>query len=154
MDQHCCQSSGFPGERHVCVYHRFVFIHIPSQWISYSLIVALITFAGTPPDLFSPWFINRFLYKQIWIFYQFSRAIGYGAIACCYIFLGDHLVLCGTLSIILLFLLEMCKTVPNTVGFDMNIRFADYQMYLSGERLENSSSIFSWFTRNFTSSKI
>lgn len=119
--------------------------------LPYSLIVALISFAGTPPDLLSPYFLKRFSYKQIMIFYQLSRAIGYGVIALAMWFCGENLVFCGTLSIVVMFFLEMTKTVPTTAGHDMNVRIGDYQMYLSGERLENFSSVFGWFTGPITS---
>ena len=118
--------------------------------LSYSLLVALVSFAGTPPDFFSPYFIKRFSYKQIMIFFQYSRAIGYSIIVLCYWFLGDNLKLCGIVSIVMLFIMEMCKTVPVTVGHDMDIRINDYQMYLSGERLENFSGVFGWFTGPIT----
>lgn len=113
---------------------------------AYSLIVALVSFAGTPPDFFTPYFIKRFSYKQIMIFYQYSRAIGYTIIVLSYIFLGSNLKLCGIISVIMLFLMEMCKTVPTAVGHDMDVRISDYQMYLSGERLESFSGVFGWFT--------
>lgn len=112
----------------------------------YSLIVALVSFAGTPPDLFAPYFIRRFSYKQIQIFYQLSRAIGNTIIVLALLFLGDRLILCGTICVVTLFLLEVCKTVPATVSYDMEVRINDYQMYLSGERLENFSGVFGWFT--------
>ncbi|MBQ7740054.1 MAG: MFS transporter [Eubacterium sp.] len=118
--------------------------------LSYSLLVALVSFAGTPPDFFTPYFIKRFSYKQIMIFFQYSRAIGYGIIVLCYWFLGDNLKLCGIISVVMLILLEMCKTVPVAVGHDMDIRISDYQMYLSGERLENYSGVFGWFTGPIT----
>lgn len=118
--------------------------------LAYSLIVALVSFAGTPPDLFTPYFIKRFSYKQIMIFHQYSRAFGYTVIVLCYIFLGHNLKLCGIISVIMLILMEMCKTVPTAVGHDMDIRISDYQMYLSGERLENFSGIFGWFTGPIT----
>lgn len=114
--------------------------------LPYSLIVALISFAGTPPDLFSPYFLKRFSYKQIMIFYQLSRAIGNAAIVCAIWFCGENLTVCGTICIFVLFFMEMTKTVPTTAGHDMNVRIGDYQMYLSGERLENFASVFSWFT--------
>ena len=117
----------------------------------YSLIVALISFAGTPPDLFAPYFIKRFTYKQIQIFYQLSRAIGNSIIVLSLLFLGDRLILCGTICVVTLFLLEVCKTVPATVSYDMEVRINDYQMYLSGERLENFSGVFGWFTGPITS---
>ena len=42
--------------------------------------------------------------------------------------------------------MEMFKTVPTTAMHDMNVRISDYQMYLSGERLENFTGVFGWFT--------
>lgn len=119
--------------------------------LPYSLIVALVSFAGTPPDFFSPYFLKRFSYKQIMIFYQLSRALGNAAIAAAIWFCGDNLNLCGTICIIVLFLMEMTKTVPTTAGHDMNARIGDYQMYLSGERLESFAGIFGWFTGPITS---
>ena len=53
--------------------------------------------------------------------------------------------------------MEATSTVPKSVAHDMNVRITDYQMYLSGERLENYSGvysyagIFSWFTGPITS---
>ncbi|MBQ8783546.1 MAG: MFS transporter [Clostridia bacterium] len=114
--------------------------------LPYSLIVALISFAGTPPDLLSPYFLKRFSYKQIMIFYQLSRAIGNAAIVLAIIFCGENLVLCGTICVVVLFFMEMTKTVPTTAGHDMNVRIADYQMYLSGERLESFAGVYGWFT--------
>lgn len=114
--------------------------------LTYSLIVALVSFAGTPPDFFTPYFIKKFSYKQIMIFYQLSRAVCYTVIVCCYLFCGDNLVLCGTLSVIMLFITEMFQTVPKSVSHDMDVRVNDYQMYLSGERLESFSGVFGWFT--------
>ncbi len=119
--------------------------------LAYSLIVALVSFAGTPPDFFTPYFLKRFSYKQIMIFYQLSRAVGYSVIVCCYLFFGENLMLCGTLSVVVLFLMEMCKTVPTSSGHDMDVRVNDYQMYLSGERLESFSGVFGWFTGPITS---
>ena len=118
---------------------------------AYSIIVALVSFAGTPPDLFTPYFIKRFSYKQIMVFYQYSRAIGYGIIVFAYLKFGNNLMLCGTISVIMLFIMEMFKTVPTAVNHDMEIRIKDYQMYLSGERLENFAGVFGWFTGPITS---
>lgn len=119
--------------------------------LPYSLLVALISFAGTPPDLLSPYFLKRFSYKQIMIFYQLSRGIGYSIIATAMWFCHDNLTLCGTICVIVMFLLEMTKTVPTTAGHDMNVRIGDYQMYLSGERLESFAGVFGWFTGPITS---
>lgn len=119
--------------------------------LTYSLIVALISFAGTPPDFFTPYFIKKFSFKQIMIFYQLTRALCYTVIVCCYLFCGENLVLCGTLSVIMLFITEMFQTVPKSVSHDMDVRVNDYQMYLSGERLESFAGVFGWFTGPITS---
>lgn len=119
--------------------------------LTYSLIVALISFAGTPPDLFTPYFIKRFSYKQVMIFYQLSRAVCYTVIVCCYLFCGENLILCGTLSCVMLFITEMFQTVPKSIAHDMDVRVNDYQMYLSGERLESFAGVFGWFTGPITS---
>ncbi len=119
--------------------------------LPYSLIVMLISFAGTPPDLLSPYFLKRFSYKQIMIFYQLTRAIGNALIAAAMWFCGDNLTLCGTICVVVLFFMEMTKTVPTTAGHDMGVRIGDYQVYLSGERLESFSGVFGWFTGPVTS---
>ncbi len=119
--------------------------------LPYSLIVMLISFAGTPPDLLSPYFLKRFSYKQIMIFYQLTRAIGNALIACAMWFCGDNLNLCGTICVVVMFFMEMTKTVPTTAGHDMGVRIGDYQMYLSGERLESFAGVFGWFTGPITS---
>ena len=117
----------------------------------YSLIVSLVSFAGTPPDFFSPYFLRRFSYKQLMVFCQLSRAIGNSIIVLALVFLGDKTTLCGAICVVTLMLMEMCKTVPRTAQRDMDIRINDYQMYLSGERLENFSGVFGWFTGPITS---
>ena len=117
----------------------------------YSLITALVSFAGTPPDFFTPYFRKRFSYKQIMIFYQLVRAIGYSCIVACYLLFGENLTLCGIVSIVILIFMEMCSTVPKSINRDMEVQINDYQMYLSGERLESFSGVFGWFTGPITS---
>lgn len=118
---------------------------------AYTLLVTLVSFAGTPPDLFTPYFIKKYTYKQIMVFFQYTRVVGYSIIVCVYWFFGTNLMLCGTVSVIMLFVMEMFKTVPTAVNHDMEIRIKDYQMYLSGERLENFAGVFGWFTGPVTS---
>ncbi len=119
--------------------------------LPYSILTLLVSFAGTPPDLLTPYFLKRFSYKQIMIFYQLTRGIGNLGLVAAIWFCGDNLVLCGSLCIVVMFLMEMTKTVPTSAGHDMNVKINDYQMYLSGERLESFSGIFGWFTGPITS---
>lgn len=118
--------------------------------LTYSLIVALISFAGTPPDFFTPYFRKRFSYKQVMIFFQLSRAVCYSIVVAAILLCGENLVLCGTICVICLFITEMFQTVPKSIGHDMDVRINDYQMYLSGERLESFSGVFGWFTGPIT----
>lgn len=112
--------------------------------LPYAILIQLVSFMGTPPDLLSPYFLKRFSFKQIQIFYQLSRFIGNGAIVLAIWFCGENLMLCGTICVLVMFFLEMTKTVPVTAGHDMRVRITDYQMYLSGERLENISGVYSY----------
>ncbi|MCR4563218.1 MAG: MFS transporter [Clostridiales bacterium] len=114
--------------------------------LSYGLIVSLVSFAGTPPDFFTPYFIKRFSYKQIMIFYYLTRAIGWSVVVATILLCGDNVTLCGIICVIILILLEVTHTIPMSVMHDMDIRIGDYQMYLSGERLEAFSGIFGWIT--------
>ena len=114
--------------------------------LSYGLIVSLVSFAGTPPDFFTPYFIKRFSYKQIMIFYYLTRAIGWSIVVATILLCGDNVTLCGIICVIILILLEVTHTIPMSVMHDMDIRIGDYQMYLSGERLEAFSGIFGWIT--------
>lgn len=116
----------------------------------YSLLFTLVSFCGTPPDFFTPYFRKHFSYKQIMIFYQLVRAIGYSVIVASYLLFGDNLTLCGTVSIIALMVMECCSTVPKSINSDMQVQINDYQMYLSGERLEGFSGVFGWFTGPIT----
>lgn len=117
----------------------------------YSLIVTLVSFCGTPPDFFTPYFRKRFSYKQVMIFYQLVRAAANTVIVLCYLFFGDNLTLCGTISIIALMFEQVCSTVPKSINSDMQVQINDYQMYISGERLESFSGVFGWFTGPITS---
>ncbi len=114
--------------------------------LAYGLIVSLVSFAGTPPDFFTPYFIKRFSYKQIMIFYYLTRAIGWSLVVATILLCGDNVTLCGIICVIILILLEVTHTIPMSVMHDMDIRILDYQMYLSGERLEAFSGVFGWIT--------
>ncbi|MCH5192257.1 MAG: MFS transporter [Oscillospiraceae bacterium] len=114
--------------------------------LAYGLIVSLVSFAGTPPDFFTPYFIKRFSYKQVQIFYYLSRAVGYGIVVAAIILCGDNVTLCGIICLIVMILMEATKTIPTAIHHDMEVRINDYQMYLSGERLEGFAGIYGWFT--------
>ena len=93
--------------------------------LPYTIIVNLISFAGTPPDLCAPFFLKRFDYKQIMIFYQQTRAFGNALLVGAFWFFADNVHICGLACIIVMFLMEMTKTIPTTAGHDMGTRIGD-----------------------------
>lgn len=118
--------------------------------LPFSILQLVISFAGTPPDFLTPYFLKRFSYKQIMIFYQLTRAFGNMLLVAAIWFCGDNFIVCGLACCLVLFLMEMTKTVPTSAGHDMNVKIDDYQMYLSGERLESFAGVFGWFTGPIT----
>ena len=66
------------------------------------------------------------------------------------LFLGNSHFLCGVAIYIAML---ACNTLEAAVGIaqdDTKIRVTDYQMYISGERLEEYQKIISWFTTPIT----
>ena len=60
-------------------------------------------------------------------------------------FLRDRQALCGILIFVSDFITTALCQVCSVADSDMGIRLGDYQMYISGERLESSAGVFSWF---------
>ena len=52
--------------------------------------------------------------------------------------------LCGIVIFACEFVKGFATSIPDVADSDMGIRKNDYQMYLSGERLENFSGVFNW----------
>ncbi len=112
----------------------------------FSLIEMLVSFVGNPGAFLAPWIRKRFQYKSLMIFKRLvfaGQSLGY--IAACYFF-KDNYSLCGTIMIISLCIGDMLTSGLKLAESDMNVRINDYQMYLSGERLESYSGIIGWFT--------
>ena len=64
---------------------------------------------------------------------------------CALAFLGGNIRLCGLVMFSIYWLRDFLIEIPKIAERDMNVRLYDYQMYLSGERLEGFSNIFGWF---------
>ncbi|MBQ3044894.1 MAG: MFS transporter [Clostridia bacterium] len=114
--------------------------------IVFSLTEMLVSFVGNPGAFLAPWIRKRFQYKTLMIFKRLvfaAQSAGY--IIACYFF-KDNYMLCGTIMVISLCLGDMLTSGLKLAEEDMNVRINDYQMYLSGERLENYSGIIGWFT--------
>ena len=114
--------------------------------IIFSLVEVLVSFVGNPGAFLAPWIRKRFQYKTLMIFKRIvfaAQSAGY--IIACYFF-KDNYMLCGAIMVVSLCIGDMLTSGLKLAEEDMNVRINDYQMYLSGERLENYSGIIGWFT--------
>ena len=66
------------------------------------------------------------------------------------LFLGNMHILCGVAIYLAMFLANLLESAVAIAQKDTKIRITDYQMYISGERLEEYQKIISWFTTPIT----
>ncbi|MBO4894068.1 MAG: MFS transporter [Clostridia bacterium] len=111
----------------------------------------LVAMMGNPGAFLSPWIRKRFQYRTLIIFKRFvlaGQSLGY--IIACWVF-SDNYFMSGLIMLISLCLGDMLNSAISLAQTDMDIRLKDYQMYLSGERLENyQGTIKDWFVSPFT----
>ena len=112
--------------------------------IEYSLICLLYTSRTTIPAFIAPYFIKRFSYKQIRVFKQIVEVVHTTVCIVTLLTCTENIKLCGIILFASLWLRGFLTEVGNIARADMNIRLSDYQMYLSGERLEGFSNVFNW----------
>ena len=111
----------------------------------YSILTGLLLFRSTVPTFFAPWFVKRFSFRQMKIAKEIVEIAHCVACILALRFLGGDIRLCGIVMYASYWLRDFFTEIPKIAERDMNIRLADYQMYLSGERLEGFSNIFGWF---------
>ncbi len=110
--------------------------------IIYSIIITVLSLFGSAPYFISPFFIKRFSYKQIRVFGQLSKGVVSALYVVVLFFSGTNYIFMSTMLILLKCLFNLCVAIPDVASADMSCRLLDYQMYLSGERLENFKGIF------------
>ena len=111
----------------------------------YGAVMLLLLARFALPSFFAPYFMRRYTFRQMRIFRQiFEMAHCVNVILALY-FLSDDVRLCGIVMFVGYWLRDFIIEIPKVAEKDMNIRLFDYQMYLSGERLEGFSNIFDWF---------
>lgn len=117
--------------------------------IIYVIIQNLISMMGNPGAFLAPWIRKRFQYKTLVLFKRLvlaGQCLGY---ICAFYFFKDNYFMSGLIMLISLCIGDMLKSALDLADADMNIRLKDYQMYLSGERLENYQGVVGWFTGPF-----
>ena len=108
----------------------------------YSVIITAFSLAGSLPYFIAPYFIKRYSYKSIRIFGQICKGVCSILYVTVMYTCAHNYVLMGALLVIVKMLFDLTRAVPDVAGSDMECRLRDYQMYLSGERLENFGGIF------------
>lgn len=103
------------------------------------------TLYNIPAEFLAPFIIKRFDFKKL---YMVSRSI---AVVCdvlellAVLFLNNHSVVTLAIALLVLNFISGLFTRANAKAIEnMNIKINDYQMWLSGERLESYSGVFGW----------
>ena len=110
------------------------------------LVTNLIKFVGNPGAFLAPWIRKRFSYRSLIVFQRAVRtAQCVGFIIACTVFKQDYFV-SGLIMLICILVNDFLLSAIGLAQADMDHRINDYQMYLSGERLENFGGVVTWFT--------
>lgn len=128
----------------------FFSMRLYTQGALYGVLKLLMSFRSTPPSFFAPYFIRKFSYKSLRIFKQFTEILRCVIIIAGVFFFPDRQVLTGVMIFVAEFFYGMIRDIPHVAQKDMDVRLNDYQMYISGERLEKFSGVFNWFTSPIT----
>ena len=111
----------------------------------YSALTGFLLFRSTVPTFFAPWFMKHYSFKQLRIFKEVIESVHCVVCILALLLLGHDIRLCGIVMFASFWLRDFFTEISKIAERDMNVRLADYQMYLSGERLEGFSHIFNWF---------
>ena len=123
----------------------FFSMRLYTQAALYGAIKLLFTFRTTPTSFLAPYFIRRFSYKTLRIFKQLCEVTRCALCIVAIFFLRDRQALCGVIIFASEFITRVLEQVCVVAEQDMGVRLGDYQMYISGERLEASAGVFNWF---------
>ena len=115
-----------------------------TQCIVYGLMKTLMSFRSTPLSFVAPYFVRRFSYRTLKIIKLVVCAVSAVSEMLTIMAFPTKQNLCGIVIFTCEFLKGFATSIPDVADSDMAVRKNDYQMYLSGERLENFSGVFNW----------
>ena len=115
-----------------------------TQCAIYGLMKTLMSFRSTPLSFVAPYFVRRFSYRALKIIKLTICAVSAVSEMLTIMAFPTKQNLCGIVIFVCEFLKGFATSIPDVADSDMGIRKNDYQMYLSGERLENFSGVFNW----------
>ena len=116
----------------------------------FSIAEIIYKMSGNPGQFLAPWIRKRFQYKQLIVFKYIVLALRNGAYILAILFLGNSHFLCGLAIYIAMLVSNTLEAAVGIAQDDTKIRVTDYQMYISGERLEEYQKIITWFTTPIT----
>ena len=122
----------------------FYSMRMYTQCVLYSILKTLLSFRETPLSFVAPYFVKKFSYRSMKVLKLIVNAIGTLLQMLVIMLFPEKQNFCGILIYVVEFIKGVFNSVPNVADNDMTIRKNDYQMYLSGERLENFSGVFNW----------
>lgn len=128
----------------------FFSMRLYTQGILYGIMKLLYNFRSTPTSFLAPLLIRKFSYKTLRVFKQLCEVARCVLCIAAVYFFRDRQSLCGILIFVIEFVTTALAQPCAIAGSDMAIRLGDYQMYMSGERLESSTEVFKWFTNPVT----
>ena len=115
-----------------------------TQCAIYGLMKTLMSFRSTPLSFVAPYFVRRFSYRTLKISKLIICATCAVAEMLTIMTFPTNQNMCGIVIFACEFVKGFANSIPDVADSDMTIRKNDYQMYLSGERLENFSGVFNW----------
>lgn len=118
--------------------------------IIYVIVQNLISMMGDPGAFLAPWIRKRFQYRTLVVFKRIVLAFECaGYVIACVVF-KENYFMSGLVMLISMCISDMLTSALKLAEEDMTVRLRDYQMYLSGERLENYQGVVGWFTAPFS----
>lgn len=115
-----------------------------TQCALYGLMKTLYSFRSTPLSFIAPYFVKRFPYRTLKVFKLIICALCAVSEMLTIMAFPTKQNMCGIVIFTCEFIKGFANSIPDVADSDMTIRKNDYQMYLSGERLESSSEVFKW----------
>lgn len=120
------------------------------QGIIMVIVKQIVAFGGNPGALLAPWIRKRFQYKSLVVFKRTVLACQSAAtIIACFVFDDDYFI-SGLIMVIAWIVTDALISAIKLAEEDMAVRVSDYQMYLSGERLDSFGGVVNWFTAPFS----
>ena len=121
-----------------------------TQCAIYGLMKTVMSFRSTPLSFVAPYFVRRFSYRTLKIVKLIVCAVSAVSEMLTIMAFPTKQNLCGIVIFVCEFFKGLATSIPDVADSDMGVKKNDYQMYLSGERLENFSGVFNWIISPIT----